>query len=109
VSVWLSRRQIAGLVVVAGVVGLLVAFGLPADAAAGQLQQIGKNARQEVTGTVGQLFLAGLACIAVFLWWKRLYGELMVTCLAAAVVAWVVFSSEGVANVLRGVAKDFFG
>lgn len=109
-SVSLSRRRQLAMLVGAGVVvTLLVALGVPADALAGRLEEIGRNAKQEVTGTVGQIFLAALACSVVYLWWKRLYGELMVTGLVGAFVAWVVFSPDGVAAVLRGIANDIFG
>ena len=109
-SVSLSRRRQLAMLVGAGVViTLLVALGVPADALAGRLEEIGRNAKQEVTGTVGQIFLAALACTVVFLWWKRLYGELMVTGLVGAFVAWVVFSPDSVSNTLRGIASDIFG
>jgi hypothetical protein len=109
VSISLSHRQIAGLIGAGVVVALLVTLGVPADALAGRLEEIGRNARQEITGTVGQVFLAALACAVVFLWWKRLYGELVVTGVVGAFVSWVVFSPDGVADTLRGIANDIFG
>jgi hypothetical protein len=108
-SISLSRRHLVSIVGAGVVVALLVALGVPADAFAGRLQEIGRNAKQEITGTVGQIFLAALACTVVFLWWKRLYGELMVTGLIGTFVAWVVFSPDGVSSTLRGIANDFFG
>jgi hypothetical protein len=107
-SIALSRRELAVLLGGCVFVALVVALGVPIDAYAGRLQEIGKNAKQEITGTVGQIFLAALACTVVFLWWKRLYGELMVTGLVGAFVAWVVFSPDGVSSTLRGIANDIF-
>jgi cobalamin synthase len=109
VTISLTYRQFAAFLGVAVIVALLVAFSVPADAFAGRLAEIGRNVQQEVTLTVGALFLAGLALAVAYLAWRRLYGEAMVALIAAVVVVWVVFTPDSAKNTLEGIAKDFFG
>jgi hypothetical protein len=97
-------------VLLAATLALAAAFALlvPVEVFAGQVEQIGRNAREEVVGTVGQLFITALVCMAVWLFWKRHYTEVMVTAVAAALVAWVVFSPDAVAEQLKDIVAEIF-
>lgn len=86
----------------------LIALAVPVAASAGQIVEIGKNTRQEIVGTVGQLFTAMLACAAFWLFWKRHYTEMAVMAIAGAVVAWVVFSPDSAAQQLKGIVAELF-
>jgi hypothetical protein len=99
-----------GFVLVVSALALAVGFALlvPTEVFAGQIEQIGRNAREEVVGTVGQLFITALVCMALWLFWKRHYTEVMVTAVAAALVAWVVFSPDSVAQKLQSIVAEIF-
>jgi hypothetical protein len=108
VSHALSTRRLAAAAGMMVIAALAVAMLIPVDALAGEIVSIGKNARNEVVGTVGQLFVAALVCVAVMLYWRRHYSELMVTAVVGAIVAWVVFSPDAVAHKLQDIAAEIF-
>jgi hypothetical protein len=105
VSIVLSNRRLALMAGLWCVVALAV-LAVPPDAFAGEIVEIGRNARREVVGTVGQLFLAAIAVAAFTLFWKRHYTEMAVTAIAGAVVAWVIFSPDAAAQQLKDIVSE---
>jgi hypothetical protein len=106
-SIVLWNRRLALLAGLLCVVAC-AALAMPPDAFAGEIVEIGRNARREVVGTVGQLFLAAIAVAAFVLFWKRHYTEMAVMAIAAAVVAWVIFSPDAAAQQLKSIVSEIF-
>ena len=107
VELRLRNRRLALVAGLSCVVALAV-LAMPFDAFAGEIVEIGKNARKEIVGTIGQLFLAAMAVAAFMLFWKRHYTEMAVTAIAGAVVAWVIFSPDTAVEQLKDIASEIF-
>lgn len=93
------------LLVVVGVV-LLVA---PDASFAGPLKDIGDNTQTEVGGLIGKLFLVALGITFVGLWFARQYPAMVVSGIAACLVAYMVLAPSGASSQLKAIAQSIFG
>jgi Sec-independent protein translocase protein TatA len=104
-SVFFDRTRVGWLVVLFALVMLLL-FA-PEALAAGN--DVGRNLGDLLKRYAAQIYGGILAIFSLVFLINRRYSDLAMFLLAAVIVAWLVFSSNQVADAARGIGRQVLG